>query len=165
MGQDLGVTANIRLNYSRRFNNVHDITAFVAYEQYTYRSDTLSGARYNFLSAQVDELFAGAVDNQRTVSGTAAEAARQNYFGRVGYGYKDKYLFQFNWRYDGSQNFPASKRFGFFPGFSAGWRISQEDFMKSAVWLNNLKLRGSWGQMGNGKIPQFNTSPPIPFRV
>lgn len=155
MSQDLGVTANMRLNYSRKFNNVHDISAFVAYEQYTYRYDILSGARYNFLSASVDELFAGAVDNQRTVDGSASEVARQNYFGRVGYGYKDKYLFQFNWRYDGSQNFPSYKRFGFFPGFSAGWRITQENFMKNVTWLNNLKLRGSWGQMGNDKIPQF----------
>ena len=155
MSQDLGVTANIRLNYSRKFNNVHDISAFVAYEQYTYHYDVLSGARYNFLSASVDQLFAGTVDNQRTVDGSASEVARQNYFGRVGYGYKDKYLFQFNWRYDGSQNFPSYKRFGFFPGFSAGWRITQENFMKNVSWLNNLKLRGSWGQMGNDKIPQY----------
>lgn len=155
MSQDLGITANIRLNYSRRFNDVHDISAFVAYEQYTYRYDVISGARYNFLSASVDQLFAGAVDNQRTVDGSASEVARQNYFGRVGYGYKDKYLFQFNWRYDGSQNFPSYKRFGFFPGFSAGWRISQENFMRNVNWLSNLKLRGSWGQMGNDKIPQY----------
>ncbi len=155
MSQDLGITANIRLAYNRRLNGVHDINAFVAYEQYTYRNDVLSGARYNFLSSQVDELFAGAVDNQRTVDGSASEAARQNYFGRVGYGYMDKYLFQFNWRYDGSQNFPSNRRFGFFPGFSAGWRLSQEQFMKNVAWVNNLKLRGSWGQMGNDKIPQF----------
>ena len=155
MSQDQGITANIRLAYNRKFNGVHDISAMVAYEQYTYRYDVLSGARYNFLSAQVDELFAGAVDNQRTVDGSASEAARQNYFGRVGYGFKEKYLFQFNWRYDGSQNFPSNKRFGFFPGVSAGWRISQESFMKDLDWVSNLKLRGSWGQMGNDKIPQF----------
>ena len=154
MAQDLGVTANIRLNYAKKFGD-HDISAFVAYEQYTYRYDSLYASRGDFVSPVVDELFAGANDALKTNDGNASEAARQNYFGRVGYGYKDKYLFQFNWRYDGSVNFPGNKRFGFFPGVSAGWRLSEENFMKPVTWVDNLKLRASYGQLGNDNIAAF----------
>ena len=154
MSQDIGITTNVRLNYARKIGD-HDLTAFVAYEQYTYRYDNLTGTRSNYISTQIDQLFAGGNDPLKDNNGSASETARQNYFGRVGYGFKDKYLFQFNWRYDGSVNFPKNKRFGFFPGVSAGWRISQEDFMKSVNFVNSLKLRGSYGQLGNDRIPNF----------
>ncbi len=154
MAQDLGITENIRLNYARKFGD-HDISAFVAYEQYNYRYDYLYGSRSDYVTSVVDELFAGANDALKDNNGNAIETARQNYFGRVGYGFKDKYLFQFNWRYDGSVNFPANKRFGFFPGVSAGWRLSEENFMKEITWVNNLKLRASYGQLGNDNIAPF----------
>ena len=69
---------------------------------------------------------------------------------------KDKYLVDFNYRYDGSSNFPEGKQFGFFPGVSAGWRISQENFMKNNVtFIDNLKLRASVGKIGNDAIAAF----------
>jgi hypothetical protein len=75
--------------------------------------------------------------------------ARLSYFGRAGYNYKEKYLAEFLWRADGSYVFPKQGRFGFFPGVSAGWRISEEDFWKGNInFMNNVKIRGSWGQMG-----------------
>ena len=79
-----------------------------------------------------------------------------NYFGRVNYDYKSKYLAEFVWRYDGSYIFPANKRWGFFPGFSLGWQVSEENFWKNNMpFINYFKLRGSWGQTGNDRIANF----------
>ena len=78
-----------------------------------------------------------------------------SYFGRVNYGYKDRYLFEGNFRYDGSSRFAKGKRWGLFPSFSAGWRLSEEEFMKEIPWIYNLKLRASWGQLGNERIDLF----------
>ncbi|MEO7769338.1 MAG: SusC/RagA family TonB-linked outer membrane protein, partial [Ferruginibacter sp.] len=154
MSQDLGITSNVRLNYARKFGD-HDITGFVAYEQYTYRYDNLSASRSNYVSTQIDQLFAGGNDPLKNNDGSANEFARKNLFGRVGYGYKDKYLFQFNWRRDGTVLFPQDKRYGFFPGISVGWRLSQENFMKNVSFVNNLKLRASYGKLGNDQINPF----------
>lgn len=155
MNQTLGITMNARINYKRTFNEVHNLSAFVAWEQYKSRYDYLYGRRQDFVSTSIDELFAGD-SNTATNNGTASETARLNYFGRIDYDYAGKYLFQFNWRYDGSENFPRGNRFGFFPGVSAGWRISEEKFWKENVkWMDYLKLRASWGQMGNDRVSAF----------
>lgn len=155
MNQTLAITMNARINYARTFNKIHKISAFMAYEQYNSRYDYLSGRRQDFIATTVDELFAGD-SNSQTNNGTASESARVNFFGRLDYTYKDRYLFQFNWRYDGSENFPSGKRFGFFPGVSVGWRISEENFWKNNIsWMNYLKLRASWGQMGNDNVAAF----------
>ncbi len=150
--QGLGVTGYARLSYSRTFNTVHNFSTFVAYEQYENKYNYLRGQRQDFVSTEVDELFAGDTKVQIN-DGTAFESARQNYFGRLDYAYAEKYLLQFNWRYDGSQNFPKDNRFGFFPGVSAGWRASEEKFWKENIsFINYFKVRGSWGKMGNDKV-------------
>lgn len=85
-----------------------------------------------------------------TASDGFDEYAIRGLFYRVNYAYAGKYLLEANGRYDGSSRFPSDNRFGFFPSFSAGWRISEESFMeKSRNWLDNLKLRASWGVIGN----------------
>jgi len=91
MSQTLGTTFNARINYARTFNDVHNLSTFVAYEQYKSRYDYLYGYRQDFISSSVDELFAG---DKKTVNndGTASETARQNYFGRLDYNYSNKYL-------------------------------------------------------------------------
>jgi TonB-linked SusC/RagA family outer membrane protein len=99
---------------------------------------------------------AGASDIQRTTGG-ASEWALQSLFGRVNYDYKQKYLLEANARYDGSSRFASGHKYGFFPSVSAGWRISQESFMQPLLKVvNELKVRGSWGQLGNQNIPGGN---------
>ena len=71
------------------------------------------------------------------------------YFGRFNYNYKQKYFLEVNGRYDGSSKFPTEDRYGFFPSFSAGWEIKKESFMENVDWLSNLKLRASYGEVGN----------------
>ena len=152
MNQNVGITANIKMRYQRTFNEVHNVSAFVAYEQYERKYNYLYASRANYVSTALDEIFAGDAKTMKN-DGYATESARQNYFGRVDYAYAQKYLLQFNWRYDGSENFPKENRFGFFPGGSIGWVASQESFWKdNLAFIDYFKLRGSYGKMGNDKI-------------
>ena len=123
------ITLNVRIGYSHLFNNAHQINAFVAYEQNKYHYNYLYGYRTNFVSSALPDLDYGSTDKtNQSNSGNSNETARQNWFGRVNYGYKDKYLAEVTLRYDGSMNFAPGHRWGLFPGLSAGWVISEENF-------------------------------------
>lgn len=151
------LTLNSIINYNRTFAKTHNISAMVGMEQSSYRYDTFSASRNKYGSDAIDELFAGdANKNYFGNDGSAKETARRSFFGRVNYDYKSKYMVSFIARYDGSENFPKGKRWGFFPGVSAGWRLSEEDFIKGNFdWLTNLKLRLSYGEQGNDNIAPF----------
>jgi len=139
------------INYDKTFGN-HTINLLAAVTKETDKEDDFNAYRTNFISPAVDQLFAGGAA-QQNVGGSAYERARLSYFGRAAYNYKEKYLAEFLWRYDGSYLFPQQHRFGFFPGVLAGWRISEEGFWKDNVRVvNYLKLRASWGQMGNDQV-------------
>lgn len=89
-------------------------------------------------------------DKDKTNWGKGYITARQNIFGRLNYSYKEKYLFEMTMRYDGSMNFASGERWGAFPGLSVGWRLGEEDFIKDNFdFVNDLKLRASWGKLGN----------------
>ncbi len=83
------------------------------------------------------------------VSGSAGEFSMLSFLGRINYSYKGKYLFTGNFRSDGSSKFGLNNRFGSFPSFSLGWRVSDEEFMKDISFINDLKIRGGWGMLGN----------------
>lgn len=146
-------TYNIKLDYKKSFG-AHNFDAFVAYEQSKNSYDMISAARKNFASNALQELFAGG-STTMTNTGTSISEGRINYFGRINYDYAGKYLMTFSLRHDGSQNFPPNKRYGTFPGVSLGWRMSEESFLKDIKAINNLKLRASWGKLGNDKISAF----------
>lgn len=153
--QEEAITLNARLAYSTTIAEDHRVDAFVAYEQSEGKGNYFWTSRLGFPSKLIDQLFAGSEDTANFRNfGSASEDARRNYFGRLSYDYKSKYLFGFNFRYDGSITFPKESRFGFFPGVSAGWTISEESFFKNNL-INHLKLRGSWGQLGNDRVDQF----------
>ena len=76
----------------------------------------------------------------------------RSFFGRINLGWDDKYLLEANLRADGSSRFQKDNRWGYFPSFSAAWRISEENFMKDFTWLDNLKIRGSYGSLGNNTL-------------
>ncbi|MGN6618611.1 MAG: SusC/RagA family TonB-linked outer membrane protein, partial [Ilyomonas sp.] len=142
-----------QLSYQRKFGD-HNLDAFVAYEQSQDKMSYLYAFREGLPSAALPELFTGESEGQNN-KGYSGASGRINYFGRVNYDYKGKYLATFTLRRDGSQNFPPEKRFGTFPGVSVGWRLSEEPFFKKINAITNLKLRGSWGQMGNDAVPAF----------
>ncbi len=145
--------AHLRIKFERSFGD-HAINSFVAVEQAEGEFRQIEAYRKDFLSPAIEELFAGSGENM-VADGTRRQWGRQNIFGRIAYNYQGKYLFETNLRYDGSYAFPKDKRWGFFPGFSAGWRLSEEGFLKGSTSFDNLKLRVSYGQMGNDQVSAF----------
>lgn len=115
------------------------------------------GYRTNYISSALPDLDYGSTNkDDQSNAGSSDETARQNWFGRINYGYKDKYLAEVTLRYDGSMNFAPGHRWGLFPGFSAGWVMSEEHFfepLKNVVSF--FKLKGSWGMMGNDNISAY----------
>lgn len=109
-----------------------------------------------FSSDQIDEFFAGGTE-QQNIWGTSYHSARLNFFGRANYNYQEKYLVEVISRYDGSYIFPEGDRFGFFPSVSAGWRLAQEDWFADFTGdtFSRLKLRASFGQVGNDQIEPY----------
>ncbi|WP_316841685.1 TonB-dependent receptor [Pedobacter gandavensis] len=152
-GGQLAINLTSMLNYDKKFGE-HSLALMAGVTSEKVNNDGFNASRRYFLSTDLEELLAG--DDQEQTVGNPTDApnnlfkrARLSYFGRVGYNYKEKYLAEFLWRVDGSYIFPPNKRFGFFPGVSVGWRMSEEPFFKENVsFVNNLKFRGSWGQMG-----------------
>jgi TonB-linked SusC/RagA family outer membrane protein len=144
--------AHVKLKFDRTFND-HRFNSFIATEMADNRSNYFSGQRRNYISTAIDQLYAGGESNQVT-DGSAIEFTRRNFFGRINYDFKGKYLIDINARYDGSSAFPKGKRWGFFPGVSVGWLASKEDFLKNDV-VDFLKFRFSWGKMGNDAIDPF----------
>jgi TonB-linked SusC/RagA family outer membrane protein len=139
------------LNYSKVFNESHGIDILAGYNQESYAERELRGNRIYFPTNDIKELNAGSTEGQ-TNYGTAAEWAIQSLFGRIAYNFQSKYLFEVNARYDGTSRIASDTRWGFFPSVSAGWRVSEEGFAKQISWLDNLKLRASWGQLGNQNV-------------
>lgn len=139
------------LTFHKAFAKLHDIKVLVGTEAYKSRSEFLSGSRQNYFSFLPDFLtVAAGSGNQFSDGGRTAESLSSE-FGRVDYAFDEKYLLSATLRYDGSSKL-VNNNYGWFPAFSAGWHISQESFMKDIHWISDLKLRGSWGIMGN----QFN---------
>ena len=144
---------NFRIKFERQFSD-HYLNTFIAAEQSKGNYKYFSAYRRDFMATALDELFAGSNVDQIT-DGSSSESARQNLFGRLSYNFQEKYLLDFNFRYDGSYRFPKGSRWGFFPGISAAWRITKENFMKDNPIIDELKLRASYGEIGNDEIAPF----------
>lgn len=148
--------------YERSFGN-HGLTVLAGTNTETIEGNNFNAYRRYFISPALDQMFAGG-DLERNNGGGGYETARINYFGRVAYNFKEKYLLEFLWRYDGSDRFPKATRYGFFPGFMAGWVLSEEKFMKELPFISFLKLRGSWGQLGNDQVNLPNSNTPATYQ-
>ncbi|WP_436487449.1 SusC/RagA family TonB-linked outer membrane protein [Chitinophaga sp. ARDCPP14] len=136
------------LNYGLQVKQ-HDFKALLGYSQESLKYDSYSLGRQDFLNNDIHVINGGSMEkDQWTTGGGAYEWAIQSMFGRLSYSFKDRYLLEVNGRYDGSSRF-KNNRWGFFPSVSAGWRISEEDFLKGSDIVSNLKLRGSYGKVGN----------------
>ncbi len=145
----LNTNLTAMLSYDHKFGAAHNISLLAGVTREQFKGDAFTAFRRNYISSAVDQLFAGGTI--QTVDGGAYERARLGYYGRAQYNYKEKYLAEFIWRYDGSYIFPPAHRFGFFPGLLLGWNITNEDFFKVKP-INYLKLRASYGQMGNDQV-------------
>lgn len=135
--------------------NQHTFKIMAGTSLETFLNRNFSAYRDIFIFPEYPVLNAGSQENMQN-TGTASEWALHSVFGRINYDYKSRYLFEANARYDGSSRFAAGHKYGFFPSFSAGWRISEESFMGDIrSTINNLKLRASWGMLGNQNIGTY----------
>lgn len=143
------------LSYDRKFGD-HGINFLAGMEKDESNKEYFEGYRRYFLSTALEHFNAGGDKEKNATSGVWDdnwERARMNYFGRLAYNYKEKYLAEFVWRYDGSYMFKEGNRFGFFPGVLLGYRVSEENFWKENLsFINYFKIRASWGQMGNDQV-------------
>jgi TonB-linked SusC/RagA family outer membrane protein len=142
----------VQVSYARQFGE-HSVSAMNLIENSHYTGDNFYGSR--FLVLPLPQIFAGISENQEirqsTSSGALYDFANRASVGRVIYDFNHKYMAEFSYRYEGSSKFPENSRWGFFPAVSAGWRISDENFWKnsSLKFINNLKLRSSYGKTGD----------------
>lgn len=142
--------------YNKSFNTHNlGILAGYSWEDQSYRN--LSGSRDKFPGNDLPYMNAGSPDNQKA-NGGGYEWAIQSLFGRVKYNYNERYLFESTLRYDGSSRFPTKEKYGIFPSLAAGWRLSEERFIKDnekLTWITNLKIKASAGILGNQNIGNY----------
>ena len=146
-------TSNLMTTLTARYdltmgNHTLNILAGTSYEHYNY--ERLYSKRTDFASDELEDIEQGNNISKDMPDGTGIRESKMlSYFGRINYSFMDRYLFEANLRTDASSRFHKNNRWGVFPSFSAGWRISEEAFMESVNWISNLKLRASYGTLGN----------------
>ncbi len=149
----LEINLQAYLDYSKTIGK-HDIKGLLGYSQIQNEWKTVYAGRKDLPeNNSLGQINAGDINTQET-KGYRKDYALRSVFGRVNYSFDDRYLLEANMRYDGTSRFPKNNRFGVFPSFSAGWRISEEAFFNSPV-VDNLKIRGSWGKLGNQEIGDY----------
>ncbi|MFD0750176.1 SusC/RagA family TonB-linked outer membrane protein [Mucilaginibacter calamicampi] len=150
--QDRTLLYNYRATYDKNFGQ-HHINVMVGGEQQQNDNNWFNAYRKNFLSTQFPQLRYGSnAAADKNNDGIAGRSAYNNFLGRASYDFASKYIFDFNFRYDGSQIFKAGDRYGFFPSFQGAWRISEEDFFKAAFpFVDQLKIRATYGELGSDR--------------
>lgn len=142
------------LNYETRFNNDHYIKVLVGQAAQRYQTYGFTGSAQNVPnSSEGDRYIRLGTVGTRNVEDYGDLSTVASYFGRVNYSFKNKYLFNASLRADGSSKFFGDDRWGYFPSVGAGWVITEEAFMRDQDIFNTLKLRGSWGKIGNASVP------------
>lgn len=144
------------LKYDTKLNESHNLGLQVGYNQESNNNQYLQGYRQKYVTNNLYELNAG-TEAVQTTNGSTSEWAIQSVFGRVNYDFEEKYLLEGNVRYDGTSRIADDSRWGFFPSFSAAWRITEENFVKDSNlnWLTNAKPRVSYGLLGNQNIGTY----------
>ena len=157
-------SANVFANYDDTFgkDKTHHVSGVFGFNYETMRLKKVGASGENLTSTSLDDLnLVGQNANGEvltSVSGGQSEYALAGFFGRLNYDYKGRYLFEVSGRYDGSSRFAAGSRWGFFPSGSLGWRISEEPFFKPlSRYVDNLKLRASFGSLGNQNVSSYYT--------
>ncbi|MBR0299219.1 MAG: TonB-dependent receptor [Bacteroidales bacterium] len=141
------------LRYNHDFAGKLSLNAIAGISQEKAVQESFSAKRYNLLYSTVSVLDGATGDSETT--GGKSEWVMRSYFGRLNLAWCDKYLFEANVRADGSSRFRTARRWGVFPSFSLGWRMDKEPFLRGADWLSQLKLRGSWGALGNNSVGNY----------
>ncbi len=157
------INLQLLLNYENTFGK-HYIKGLLGYNQRKETAESQAFSRRN-LNPSLDQIN-GASSNptDAVTSGNTIDYRLRSVFGRINYTYKDRYLLEANIRYDGTSRFPTQNRFQAFPSLSAGWRISEEEFF-SPSFISGLKLRASWGKLGNQEIGNYTFIHKVDFNA
>jgi TonB-linked SusC/RagA family outer membrane protein len=154
VSNSLSWTSQTTANYENTFYQDHDVKLLGGFSFSNSRYESIDASAQGFINENITVL--SAADDITTLSEFIEEESRVGYFGRLNYSYQNKYLFTGNLRVDGSSKFGDGHRYGTFPSFSLGWRVSEEDFLTDNDIISNLKLRFSWGKAGNSQIGNYN---------
>lgn len=146
-------TFQTNLSWNYTFAKKHDVGALVGFEALYHNAGTSSARKDGATNEDLHEI--GTMTNLTSITGNHSDYAAASVFGRINYAYDSRYLLEVNLRYDGSSRFSSRARWGLFPSVSAGWRISQEPWMRGSG-IDNLKLRASWGKLGNNSIGNYD---------
>lgn len=149
---DLYMTWTNTLNYGLAIGN-HKLDFLAGMETLKYVFEDMHGFRRDIEFEDYDYAYLGSATGNQEVNGSGNEYSLLSYFSKFNYVYNDKYLLSATLRYDGSSKFGVNNQFGFFPAVSAGWRLSEENFLAGSSFISHLKLRASWGMNGNSNIP------------
>ena len=151
-------SANVYANYDETFADAHHVSATAGFNYETWASKNVSVAGITLSTINLDDLnLATGSPTEGAYGGGQNEYALMGFFGRLNYDYKGKYLVEVSGRYDGTSRFKRGHRWGFFPSFSLGWRISEEPFFEGIRDnFNNLKIRYSYGQLGNQNVGYYD---------
>lgn len=157
-GYDFRTQFQFMTDYTFSLFSDHHFKVLAGYSQEYYKTDNFWASRDNMPFSGIDVLDVGSSNKQN--GGNAKDVGIQSGFGRINYDYQGKYLFEANLRADGSSRFAKGHRWGVFPSFSAGWNLHREKFMeRAASWLSELKIRGSWGVLGDAeKVGYYPTA-------
>ncbi|MGV8090392.1 MAG: SusC/RagA family TonB-linked outer membrane protein [Mangrovibacterium sp.] len=147
---DYAYTVTNLLTYQKSINDVHSVKVLIGHNDEKYKTNAYTAGVSNLPNNDMPMLSFGT--ERQVVSETATHWALRSYFGRLNYDFKGKYLAEYSIRYDGSSRFSEKNRWGVFPSASVGWRISDENFMKRYKWMDDMKLRASYGVLGNQEI-------------
>ena len=140
--------------YNNLFNDTHRVSGLALFESIDYSNNNFMAYRKDFLTPSIEQLYAGSTSGMSN-DGSASEMGRASFVMRINYAFKDRYLIETILRADASAKFPKDSRWGYFPGVSLGWVASQESFFKQLTFIDNLKLRVSYGQSGNDAVGNF----------
>ena len=140
------------LTYNNKIG-LHDFSVLLGHSIQATRWDKNEASKQGFPTDNIYEMDGGTQNDK--VTGSAEEVSLQSFFGRINYNYGGRYLFEMNVRRDGSSRMPKKNRYANFPSFSGAWLVSNESFMENVKFLNSLKLRASWGKLGNQEIGNY----------
>jgi len=152
--QDITWLIENTLTYDKTFADRHNLMFLLGQSAQKSDFSAINASGSDFQNNDIRVISASNPD-LRGAGGSANQWSLASYFGRINYDFDDKYLFTASLRVDGSSRFGPENKWGVFPSFSAGWRLSSEPFMEGITWLDDLKIRGSWGQLGSDRIGDF----------
>lgn len=153
---NLGLTWTNTLTYDKSFGGDHVLKALIGTEAVKFNSSFFSAGRTGYAFEDIDYQYLSSGNTVDNASGSASAFSLFSLFAKADYAYKGKYLFSATVRRDASSRFSEKYRWGTFPAFSAAWRLSDEYFMRGVKWIDDLKVRASWGITGNQEIDSYN---------